>query len=50
MISGGALERSNVSTVDELVGLIVAQRNYEVNSRAIQVSDEMLQVIYQLIR
>ena len=50
IIRGGALETSNVSTVDELVGLIVAQRNYEVNSRAIQVSDEMLQVVYQLVQ
>jgi flagellar basal-body rod protein FlgG len=46
----GALERSNVQTVDELVGLIVAQRSYEVNSRAIQVSDEMLQQANQIIR
>ena len=46
----GALERSNVETVDELVGLIVAQRNYEVNSRAIKVSDEMLQQLTNLIR
>ena len=45
-----ALERSNVETVDELVSLIVAQRNYEVNSRAIRVSDEMLQQINQLVR
>ncbi len=46
----GALERSNVETVDELVALIVAQRNYEVNSRAIKVSDEMLQQLTNLIR
>lgn len=46
----GALERANVETVEELVGLIVAQRNYEVNSRAIKVSDEMLQQVNQLIR
>ena len=45
-----ALERSNVETVDELVALIVAQRNYEMNSRAIRVSDEMLQQVNQLIR
>lgn len=50
VIRSGSLETSNVSTVDELVGLIVAQRNYEINSRAIQVSDEMLQVVYQLVR
>ncbi len=49
-ITQGALERSNVETVEELVGLIVAQRNYEVNSRAIRVSDEMLQQVNQLIR
>jgi flagellar basal-body rod protein FlgG len=46
----GYTERSNVSVVDELVGLILAQRNYEVNSRAIRVSDEMLQQVNQLIR
>lgn len=46
----GYVERSNVSVVDELVGLILAQRNYEVNSRAIRVSDEMLQQTNQLIR
>lgn len=46
----GYLERSNVETVDELVSLIVAQRNYEVNSRAIRVSDEMLQQVNQLVR
>lgn len=43
-------ERSNVAVVDELVGLILAQRNYEVNSRAIRASDEMLQQTNQLIR
>ena len=46
----GFRERSNVEVVDELVGLILAQRNYEVNSRAIKVSDEMLQQANQLIR
>jgi flagellar basal-body rod protein FlgG len=50
VILHGYLERSNVETVDELVALIVAQRNYEVNSRAIRVSDEMLQQVNQLIR
>jgi flagellar basal-body rod protein FlgG len=43
------LERSNVSVVDELIALIQAQRNYEVNSRTIQVSDEMLQQVSNLI-
>jgi len=45
----GFLERSNVSVVDELIELIQAQRNYEVNSRTIQVSDEMLQQVSNLI-
>ena len=45
----GLLERSNVSVVDELIALIQAQRNYEVNSRTIQVSDEMLQQVSNLI-
>ena len=49
-IRQGFLERSNVAIVDELVGLILAQRNYEINSRAISVSDEMLQQVNQLIR
>jgi len=43
-------ERSNVAVVDELVALILAQRNYEVNSRAVRVSDEMLQQVNQMIR
>jgi flagellar basal-body rod protein FlgG len=43
-------ERSNVATVDELVALIGAQRNYEVNSRTIRVSDEMLQQVSNLVR
>lgn len=39
----GYLELSNVDIVQELVGLIVAQRAYEMNSKVIQTSDEMLQ-------
>jgi flagellar basal-body rod protein FlgG len=43
-ISQGFLEMSNVSVVDEMVNLIIAQRAYEINSKAIQTSDEMLQM------
>ena len=43
------LERSNTAVVDELISLIQAQRNYEVNSRTIQVADEMLQQLSNLI-
>ncbi|MCT4545207.1 MAG: flagellar basal-body rod protein FlgG [Vallitalea sp.] len=38
----GTLEGSNVQVVEEMVNLIVAQRAYEVSSKAIQTSDEML--------
>ncbi|HHT96589.1 MAG TPA: flagellar hook-basal body protein [Clostridiales bacterium] len=37
------LEGSNVSAIDEMVNLIVAQRAYEMNSKVITASDEMLQ-------
>lgn len=38
----GGLEGSNVQAVEEMVKLIVAQRAYELSSKAIQTSDEML--------
>lgn len=47
---GQAVEVSNVSIVTELVDLISAQRAYELNSRAIQTSDEMLQEVNNLVR
>lgn len=39
----GYLEMSNVSVVEEMVNMIVGQRAYEINSKAVQASDEMLQ-------
>ncbi len=42
-LNQGTLEMSNVQIVDEMVNLIMAQRAYEVNSKAVQASDEMLQ-------
>lgn len=36
------LEMSNVQVVEEMVNMIVAQRAYEINSKAIQTADEML--------
>lgn len=42
-IKSGYLEGSNVQAVDEMVNMIVAQRAYEMNSKAITASDEMLQ-------
>ena len=46
----GFLELSNVSIVTELVDLIAAQRAYELNSRAIQASDQMMQQLNNLVR
>ncbi len=47
-VAQGYLEMSNVSVVDEMVNMITAQRAYEINSKAIQTSDEMLQVANNL--
>lgn len=41
-VSQGFLENSNVKVIEEMVNLIVTQRAYEVNTKAIQASDEML--------
>lgn len=47
-IRQGALENSNVNVVEEITQLITAQRAYEMNSKVIQASDEMLQTVTQL--
>lgn len=44
------LEMSNVQIVDEMVNMIVAQRAYEMNSKAITTSDEMLGIAAGLKR
>jgi flagellar basal-body rod protein FlgG len=49
-IAQGYLEMSNVSVVDEMVNMITAQRAYEINSKAIQASDDMLQTANNLKR
>lgn len=41
-VSQKTLEASNVQVVDEMVKMIVAQRAYEMNSKAIQTSDDMM--------
>ena len=41
-LRGGMLEGSNVNVVEELVDMIETQRAYEVNSKMIQASDEMM--------
>lgn len=46
----GYLEGSNVQVADEMVNLIIAQRAYELNSKAIQAADSMLEQANQLRR
>lgn len=43
------LEGSNVNIVEELAGMITTQRAYEINSKTIQTSDEMMQTTNNLI-
>jgi flagellar basal-body rod protein FlgG len=50
IVSQGFLELSNVSLVEELIGLIIGQRAYEINSKAVQSADEMLNVAINLVR
>ncbi len=49
-LAQGFLETSNVNIVEEMVNMIIAQRAYELNSKSIQASDEMLQRANQLKR
>ncbi len=44
------LENSNVNVVDEMVKMITAQRAYEISTKTIQTSDEILQMTNNLRR
>ncbi len=46
-LRSGALEASNVNVVEELVDMIETQRAYEVNSKMISATDEMLKYVNQ---
>lgn len=46
----GYMEASNVELIEELTGLILAQRAYEINSKVVQASDDMLGIINNLRR
>jgi len=48
-ISEGALETSNVNVVEELVSMIETQRAYEMNSKSISTTDQMLQGLIQAL-
>ncbi|MFO1275022.1 flagellar basal-body rod protein FlgG [Sphaerotilus uruguayifluvii] len=47
-LAQGFVESSNVNVVEELIGMIQTQRAYELNSKAITTSDQMLQRLAQL--
>ena len=44
------LEMSNVNVIDEMVKMIAGQRNYEINSKAVQTADAMLGIVNNLKR
>ncbi|HHW10165.1 MAG TPA: flagellar basal-body rod protein FlgG [Firmicutes bacterium] len=49
-LAQGFVEMSNVQVVEEMVNMIISQRAYESNSKAIQASDDMLQTANNLRR
>ncbi len=48
LINQNYVETSNVNVVEELVNMIQTQRAYEINSKAITTSDQMLQKLSQM--
>ncbi len=48
VLNQGYVEASNVNVVEELVNMIQTQRAYEINSKAITTSDQMLQRLTQM--
>lgn len=50
MIRQSFLENSNVNIADEMVNMIIAQRSYESNAKAIQAAEDMLAVVNNLKR
>ncbi len=49
-VAQGFVEMSNVNVVEEMVNMIVSQRAYEINSKAVQMADEMLQITNNMKR
>lgn len=49
-IQQGFLESSNVNLAEEMVNMIIAQRSYEINSKAIQAADDMMGIANNLRR
>lgn len=48
VLNQGMVEMSNVQAVEEMVNMIIAQRAYELSSKAIQTADDMLSLANQL--
>ncbi|MGA7180220.1 MAG: flagellar basal-body rod protein FlgG [Thiobacillaceae bacterium] len=48
LLNQGYVETSNVNVVEEMVNMIQTQRTYEINSKSIQTSDQMLQKLSDL--
>ncbi len=46
----GYLEKSNVDVAQEMINLIIAQRSYEINSKAVKTADELLALINNMKR
>ncbi|HEY0199038.1 MAG TPA: flagellar hook-basal body complex protein [Rhodanobacter sp.] len=46
----GELEMANVDMIDEMTGLVLAQRAYQLNARVLQASDQLLETINNLRR
>jgi len=49
-IQQGYLEMANVDMIDEMTGLVLAQRAYQLNARVLQASDQLLETINNLRR
>jgi flagellar basal-body rod protein FlgG len=49
-INQGVTEISNVDVVEEMVAMIMAQRAYEINSKAIKTADQMLAIVNNIVR
>lgn len=49
-IQQGALERSNVNAVEEMISMIVAQRAFEINSKSVRTAEDMMGMINNMKR
>jgi flagellar basal-body rod protein FlgG len=50
IVQMGFLEMSNVNVIEEMIAMITAQRAYEINSKAVKTSEEMLSIASNLKR